>query len=144
MLQFKIWDKNKKVMSGILSFADLYGYEGECNAVTTKNGKISIVQHNGGNCSFYPLKTVQDGINPDIVILRVSHQKDKNGNLITEHDILCNSEYQLEVKYDEELDTFVVYWNGLMPSSLSVPLSDLTPYFSKWEIIGNTEVIKWK
>ena len=33
--KFKVWNKRKKIMSPPFTFSDLFGYEGECNAVSS-------------------------------------------------------------------------------------------------------------
>lgn len=97
-LRFRAWDIKEKKMSEPFGFGDLFGYEGECNAVTLHHPYLSdcgqdflISKHDGGNPSF-PAHKTENGINPDIILMQFTGLYDSKGKEIFYGDILSRVE----------------------------------------------------
>lgn len=89
MLKFRVQNKASNKISEPFTFGDLYGYEGETNAVTlfhpfTGGGQdFTITSHGGGN-PLYPQMDSWKGVNPDLIFFVCIGKKDDAGNDIYE------------------------------------------------------------
>jgi len=116
-LRFRAWDKEKKKMSEPFTFADLFGYEGECNAVivqTPRNGAIfTLTEHNSGSrdgviAMAYPQYSTANGINPNLVIMLSTGKQDKVGVEIFAGDKVFSEETVYEVTWDSRNADFAL------------------------------------
>lgn len=85
MLKFKVQSKANGKISKPFTFGDLYGYEGEVNAVTlshpfTSEGQdLTVASHGKGN-PLYPQMDSWEGVNPDLIFFVCVGGKDSMGN----------------------------------------------------------------
>lgn len=86
IIRLKVWDKNKKTMSGSFTFADVHAYDGETRTIgfTTDNGETVVIGNNLGYSSDTEPSEFQKGL----VFIRYTGLKDKHGTGVYEFDWL--------------------------------------------------------
>jgi len=144
--RFKVWDKERKVMSEPFGFGDLYGYEGELNAVTLHHPYTSvgqdfdICQHRGGVALAYPQVAVEDGVNKNLVFLESIGLHDKNGKEICEGDIFGGIWQGCYIAWCDKcksLQCFLAFDEGCQACSGDAHWGEIVEDDGKLEVIGN-------
>jgi uncharacterized phage protein (TIGR01671 family) len=113
-IRLRAWDKVQKRMSCSFTLGDLYGYEGELNAVTWECGDDvwQLCSHNSGKRDgaiawAYPQFEADNGPNPALIFLLYTGLKDKDGRKeICQNDIVRDPDTR---SYDQLL---LVQWGG--------------------------------
>lgn len=143
-LKFKVWDKKHKKMSQPFTFGDLFGYEGEVNAVTLSdpyNDEVgqdfTIASHSGGSMLLFPAGEADNGVNPDLAFLLYTGQ-DLNGTEVYDGDLVSRGDSIGEVYWSQMLLQWVVdSADGGHEPDKAIPLARLVHRLLPEAVVGN-------
>jgi hypothetical protein len=142
--KFKVWDTRRKLMSAPFTIGDLYGYEGETNAVTlghpfTSEGQDFTIASHGGGSPAYPQVESWDGINPDLIFLDYIGHRDIKNREIYEGDIIHKDRWGANYNITGEVIWHIAGY-AVKVKGLPAPCSFSGNDYENSEIIGNAYV----
>ncbi len=141
-LKFKVWDKRRKEMSQPFTFGDLFGYEGEVNAVVLHDPlhkrAIDIASHDGGSRLLFPADDANNGANPDLMFLLYTGQDLAPGVEVYDGDLVRRGDSVGEVYWSpDSLQWVVDSVDGGREPDKAIPLVWCSHRRLQGEIIGN-------